>query len=111
MYQRVVLVQAERVGQPPVLPSPQDIIPSQSNISQQSGTPNQILLSMRLMPQTLDTTPDAQGIYRANAEYLFALDGTPDVGQGLPIGNSPWANPAVVPYQNVKTPDLAGGNA
>jgi hypothetical protein len=103
LYSRVVIVEAERVGQWPLLPAAQDV--AAGGDSGQSY--NQILLCHKVVAQTRDRTADDQIIYRVNAEYEFALDSFPS--QNLPVGTTPWMNQQDWPYLVTNSDVVADG--
>jgi hypothetical protein len=109
LCQRAVRVEAERVGLQPRFPTPSDLTVTDPN---SNNTVSYQLLGMKYLGQSYDLTPDGQVIFRGSAEYLFALDGMPNVnGFGLPIGLTPWANQNLLPYQVAGSDVFSGGYA
>lgn len=98
IYQRVVRIQGERVGKPPVFPTPKDI----------DTNPRQSLLSWRWIPQAPDLTPSQVPVFRVAAEYVYGLSGKPPEGAPLPIGPTPWA---AQEYQTAEPAANFKGNA
>jgi hypothetical protein len=89
--QRIVRVKAERVGLEPQFPNQWNI---PNVISQSSGNPtvSQFFLKSKIRPCTPVITPFGQQIFRADAEYVLALNRMPNPGEQLALGNDIWSN-------------------
>jgi hypothetical protein len=85
LYQRVVSLEAERVGDWPLVPPPVDIIDSSGQ------TMSQYILDYKIVPQAPDFTSDGQQIYRVACEYRFGLDRPPSLA-GFPVGLASWTS-------------------
>lgn len=79
---RTVRVKGERIGAWPRLPDPEDY--TDSNGIKAS------LLSHKVMPATTERTPDGQRLFRASAEFTFALSRAPTPQEELRVGENPW---------------------
>lgn len=84
MAQRVITVDAERVGAWPELPVPVD--------SYRDGGLRGVLLDHDLEPHAVTLAPDGSTkVYRVTARYVYALNRPPRVGETPALGSVPYA--------------------
>jgi len=90
---RIIRVSAERVGQEPEFPDPENLppFPIPSGLSGTQGI-TQVCLDVRIKPGTPIITVLGQKLFRADAEYLIGFSRAPNAGEQLALGNDKWTN-------------------
>lgn len=83
---RVVRIQAERTGDWPEFPNPDAMVYATT------GGVRQAVLKTKLLGGTVTTSADGKSIYRANAEYVFALERQPLPSEHLQFGLNKWSS-------------------
>lgn len=89
---RTVKISAERIGQPPQLPGPQDYGGSSGGGGNQAGgsVTKSNLLSYRTTPHAPELMPDGVSYaYCVDCVLTFVMDRIPQFGDGLSAGSSP----------------------
>ena len=85
---RIVRIRAERAGAWPAFPNPETMDGKTATVS---GIP-QTLLKAKLLGGTVSKSADGKDIYRANAEFVFALARQPAPSDVLKMGFNGWTN-------------------
>lgn len=90
---RIIRVSAERVGDEPEFPDPDNLpaflIPLGLSSAQAI---TQTFLFMKLKPSTVTVSTLGQLVYRASAEYHIGLSRAPNPGERLSLGNDKWTS-------------------
>lgn len=101
---RVIRVAAERVGQEPQFPDPDNLpewiapqvsysnIPSGYPFPEFNGQIKQICLKRKVRPRNPIVLATGQLLFRADAEYIIGLTREPYAGERLELGNDMWRN-------------------
>lgn len=82
---RIIRVEAARLGEPPIIQTPQNVYTLGSGGSTMTLT----RLSTRVSPSTPEKTPDGQDLWTVRAEFVYACSRPPAIGEDLPIGIDP----------------------
>lgn len=85
---RIVRIRAERAGAWPAFPDPEAMDGGSATLSGISQT----LLKSKLLGGTVSKSADGKDIYRANAEFVFALARQPVPSDVLKMGFNGWTN-------------------
>ncbi|HEY4259090.1 MAG TPA: hypothetical protein VGM98_02970 [Schlesneria sp.] len=85
---RIVRIRAERAGKWPDFPNPETM---DGGTATTSGI-SQTLLKSKLLGGTVSKSADGKDIYRANAEFVFALARQPAPSEVLKMGFNDWTN-------------------
>jgi hypothetical protein len=85
---RIVRILAERAGAWPEFPDPETMDGGTATLS---GIP-QTLLKAKLLGGTVSKSADGKDIYRARAEFVFALARQPAPSEVLKMGFNGWTN-------------------
>lgn len=81
--QRIVRIKGERIGDWPILPTPQDYKEPTTGI-------DYTLLDVKVLPGVPERTPDGKSVYRAEFEAVYAMSRPPRVDERVVIGKNPW---------------------